>query len=105
MKLESDSIKFKNYFKQIAAPFKFMLIFESLLKGLQINHRDKSTWYTENHQDHFIAVSRRRLYALMIDLEAVCSLWSQYIYWSNSWKIWLLLKSEENILIKILLCL
>ena len=43
VKLESGSIKFKNYFKQIAVLFKIYADFESLLKGLYINDRDKNT--------------------------------------------------------------
>ena len=41
VKLESGTIKFKNYFKQIDVPFKIYAGFESLLKGLQINDKDK----------------------------------------------------------------
>ena len=44
MKLESGTILFKNYFKHSD--------FDSPLKKLQINDRDKSTSYTEKYQDH-----------------------------------------------------
>ena len=54
VKLESGATKFKNYFKQIAAPFKTYADFESLLKGLQIKDRDKNTSYTEKYQDHIL---------------------------------------------------
>ena len=52
VKLESGTIKFKNYFKQIAVPFKIYTDFESLFKKLQINDRNKNTSYTEKYQDH-----------------------------------------------------
>ena len=52
VKLKSGTMKFKNYFKQITVPFKIYADFESLLKGLQINDRDKKTSYTEKYQDH-----------------------------------------------------
>ena len=42
VKLENGTIKFKNYFKQIAVPFKLCSNFESLFKKLQINDRDKN---------------------------------------------------------------
>ena len=38
--LESCTIKFKNYFKQIAVAFKIYADFKSLLKKLQISDRD-----------------------------------------------------------------
>ena len=46
VKLRSASIKFKNYFKQIAAPFKIYADFESFLKGVRGSGRNKSTLYT-----------------------------------------------------------
>ena len=52
VKLESGTIEFKNYFKQIAVPFKSYADFESLLKGFQINDREKNTSYTEKYQNH-----------------------------------------------------
>ena len=52
VKLESGTIKFKNYFKQIAATFKIYVDFASLFTKLQINDRDKSISYTEKYQDH-----------------------------------------------------
>ena len=41
VKLESAKIKFKNYFKQTAAPVKMYADFEYLLQKLQINDREK----------------------------------------------------------------
>ena len=38
--------------KQIAVQFKLCANFKSLLKGLQINDRDKNTSYAEKYQDH-----------------------------------------------------
>ena len=52
LKLESGTIKFKNYFKQIAVTFKIYVDFASLFTKLQINDRDKSISYTEKYQDH-----------------------------------------------------
>ena len=52
VKLKSDSIKFKNYFKQLAVPFKIYADFESLFKGVKSNDRNKNTSYTEKYQDH-----------------------------------------------------
>ena len=50
--VESGAIKSKNYFKQIAVPFKIYADFESFVKGLQVNDRDRNTSYTGKHQDH-----------------------------------------------------
>ena len=52
VKLEIGKIKFKNYFKQIVVPFKIYADLESLLKGLQINDKNKNTSCTEKYQDH-----------------------------------------------------
>ena len=52
VKLESGTIKCKNHFKQIAVTFNIYADFESLLKKLQINDRDKNTSHTEKYQDH-----------------------------------------------------
>ena len=54
LKLESGTIKFKSYSKEIAVPFKIYADFESLLKGLRINDRDKNPSYTEKYQDHIL---------------------------------------------------
>ena len=52
VKLESGTIRFKNYFKQITVPFRIYADFEYLLERLQINDREKNTSYTEKYQDH-----------------------------------------------------
>ena len=51
MKLKSGSIEFKNHFKQLAVPFKTYAGFESLLKGVQSNDKNNSS-YTKKYQDH-----------------------------------------------------
>ena len=51
IKLTSGSIKFKNYFKQLAVPFKIYADFQSLLKGVRVSDRN-NTSYTEKYQDH-----------------------------------------------------
>ena len=51
-KLKSDSIKFKNNFKQLAVPFKIYADFESVFKEVESNDRDKNTSYTEIYQSH-----------------------------------------------------
>ena len=51
VKLKSDSINFKNYFKQFPVPFKICADFECILKG--VNSSDKNNGsYTEKYQDH-----------------------------------------------------
>ena len=52
VKLESGTISFENHFKRIAVPFQVYADFESILKGFQINDKDKNTSYTEKYQDH-----------------------------------------------------
>ena len=59
VKLESVTIKFKNYFKQIALPFKICADFESLLK-------DANKWY---RQKHFIYWKISRLFPLQFCLQ------------------------------------
>ena len=51
LKLKSGSIEFKNHFKQLAVPFKTYAGFESLLKGVQSNDKNNSS-YTKKYQDH-----------------------------------------------------
>ena len=51
VKLKSGSIKFRNYFKQLAVPFKVYADFECLLKTIQSNDKNNSS-YTEKYQDH-----------------------------------------------------
>ena len=43
VKLKSGGIKSKNYFKQLALPFKIYADFESLLKRVQSNARNNNT--------------------------------------------------------------
>ena len=52
VKLEKGTIKFRNYLKKIAVPFKIYADFKSVLKKLQINDRGKNTSYTEKYNDH-----------------------------------------------------
>ena len=52
VKLRSGSIKFKNYFKQLAVPFKIYADFECNAKGVKISDRGDNTSYTEKNQDH-----------------------------------------------------
>ena len=47
VKLKSGSIKFKNYFKQIAVPFNIYADSECNLEKIHINNKDKNTSYTE----------------------------------------------------------
>ena len=51
VKLRRGSIKFKNYFKQLVAPFKIYADFESALKGVKSNDNDNSS-YTKKYQKH-----------------------------------------------------
>ena len=52
VKLESGSIKFKNYFKQIAVPFKIFADVGCNSEKNHINNKDKNTSYTEKYQNH-----------------------------------------------------
>ena len=52
VKLESGSIKFKNYFKQIAVPFKIFADIGCNSEKTHINNKDKNTSYTERYQNH-----------------------------------------------------
>ena len=52
VKLKSGSVKFKNHFKHLAVPFKIYADFESDLKGLQKNDRNKNTACAKKYQDH-----------------------------------------------------
>ena len=52
VKLRSRSIKFKNYFKQLAVLFNIYADFECNVKGVQSNDRNNNTSYTEKYQDH-----------------------------------------------------
>ena len=51
VKLKSDSISFKNYFKQLPVSFKIYANFECLLKGVRSSNKNNCS-YTEKYQDH-----------------------------------------------------
>ena len=51
VKLKSGSIRFKNYFKQLVVPFKIYADFECLLKGVQTNDKNNSS-YIVKYRDH-----------------------------------------------------
>ena len=50
--LKSGSIKFKNYFNQIAVSFKIYVDTECNLEKIHINDREKNTSYTEKYKNH-----------------------------------------------------
>ena len=50
--MRNDSSKFKNYFKELAVPFKTYANFESVLKRIHSNDRNNNTSYTEKYQKH-----------------------------------------------------
>ena len=50
VKLKSGSNKFKNYFKQLAVPFKIYADFESVLKEVHSNDNDNNASYTKEYQ-------------------------------------------------------
>ena len=50
LKLKSDSIGFKNYFKQSPVPFKIYVDFEYFLKGVKSSDKNNGS-YTEKYQD------------------------------------------------------
>ena len=52
VKLRSGSIKFKNYFKQLAVPFKIYADFECNVKTVRSSDRGDSTSCTEKDQGH-----------------------------------------------------
>ena len=52
VKLRSGSIKFKNYFKQLAVSFKIYVDFESLLRRFRSNDKNGHNSYTEKYQDY-----------------------------------------------------
>ena len=51
IKLKSGSIRFKHYFKQLAVPFKIYADFKSVLKGVQSNDKNNSS-FTKKYQGH-----------------------------------------------------
>ena len=52
VKLRSGSNKIKNYFKQLAAPFKIYADFECNVKGVRSNDRNNNASFTEKYQSH-----------------------------------------------------
>ena len=52
VKLRTGSIRFKNHWKLLAAPFRIYADFESLLKWVQNNDRSNNTTYTKKYQKH-----------------------------------------------------
>ena len=64
-----QSVKlFKNYFKQLAAPFKIYANFESILKNTKSDNKNSNASYTEKYQIIFLAVLLIYLNVLMTDL-------------------------------------
>ena len=68
VKLGSGSIKFKNYFKELAVPFQIYVDFESVLKGVRGNDKNNNTPYTKKYQKHIPCIFPTNLYVLMINL-------------------------------------
>ena len=52
VKLRSSSIKFKNYLKQLAVPFKIYADFDCNVKRVKCSDRGKNTSHTEKDQGH-----------------------------------------------------
>ena len=52
VKLRSDSIKFKNNFKELTASFEIYVDSECALKKVKSNYKDNITSCTENYQNH-----------------------------------------------------
>ena len=52
VKLENGFISFKNYSKQIPAPFKIYADFECILKNVDSSINNNDTSYTKKYQDH-----------------------------------------------------
>ena len=52
VKLRSDSINLKNYFKQLAVPFKIYADFESILKRIHSNDKNNNPSYTKKYKAH-----------------------------------------------------
>ena len=52
IELQSGSIEFKNYFKQIAAPFEIYADTECNFEKIHIYNRDKYSSYNEEYQNH-----------------------------------------------------
>ena len=110
LKLRSGSIKFINYFKQLAAPLKFMLIFNAILKKLRIVIEVIILHPLKSIKNTFLAALLIRLFILMINLVSQLFFTEEEIQSINSLKqflksmiivkTWLI-----NILTKILLCL
>ena len=51
VQLESGSISYKNYFKQLPVPFKIYANFECILKGVKSSDKNNGS-YTERYQAH-----------------------------------------------------
>ena len=51
-KLKSGLIKFKNYSRQLPAPFKIHADFECILKKVESDIVDDNSSYTKKYQDH-----------------------------------------------------
>ena len=66
IKSEKGTIEFKNYFKQIPAPFKIYADFECNLKSVEIYEGS----YSKNIKITFLAVLLTSLFVLMINLQS-----------------------------------
>ena len=62
--LEKETIKFKNYFKQLPVSFKIYADFECNLKNVECYEGI----YTKNNMSMFLVVMLTKLFVLMIDL-------------------------------------
>ena len=66
VKLRSGSMKFKNYFKQLAAPFKIYAGFECNVKGS--SDGGDNTSYSKKYQKHIPCSFLIKLCVMMINL-------------------------------------
>ena len=63
VRLKSDSISFKNYFKQILVLFKIYADFECLLKGVKSSDKNSGS-YTKKYQDHVLCILAYKVFCV-----------------------------------------
>ena len=94
-KLTSGSIKFKNHFKQLAVSFKIYAGLESVLKGVKGSNRNNNTSYSEKYQKHIPCSFAYRVVCMINLVKQLFYVWEK-VQSIDSWRVWLLQKSNKS---------
>ena len=96
LKLRSGSIKFKNYFQQLALLFNIYTDFESLLRGVRGSDWKDNTSYIEKYQKHIPCRFAYKVVRVDVRFNEPVALYRGKNAINNSCKAWISQKSDKK---------